>query len=448
MKKIFDKFPKGINEKIVKKISQIKNEPLWMTCFRLNAYKIFKSKKNPKWGANLSEINFNDIRYYLKPTESVFDSWEKLPKNIKDTYKKLKIPEIEKNFLGGLNAQYESETVYEKVNKNLQKKGIIFCDIDSALKKYPKVFKKYFATLVKIDDNKYAALNSAVWSGGTFLYVPKNIQVELPLQAYFRINSERFGQFERTLIIADEGSKVHYIEGCTAPVYSSASLHAAVVEIFALKNSQVRYTTIQNWSNNIYNLVTKRAIAYEDAVVEWIDCNIGSRVTMKYPCVVLKGDNSKGQVLSLAYAGNKQHHDAGAKIFHIGKNTKSRIVSKSVSKNKGRTSFRGLVLVKKGAINSTSYVSCNALMMDEKSRSDTYPTVSIKEKQSVSQHEATVEKLGERKLFYMTSRGIKKEQAESLLVNSFIEPVTKELPIEYSVELYRLVNLEMSGAVG
>jgi Fe-S cluster assembly protein SufB len=442
------KFPKGINEKIVKKISYIKNEPLWMTNFRLNAYKIFKNKKNPKWGADLSKINFNNLRYYLKPTESIFDNWEKLPKKIKDTYKKLKIPEIEKNYLGGLNAQYESEAVYKRVNKDLQKKGIIFCDIDTALKKYPHMFKKYFATLVKTDDNKYSALNSAVWSGGTFLYVPKNTYVELPLQAYFRINSERFGQFERTLIIANEGSKVHYIEGCTAPIYSSTSLHAAVVEIFALKNSQIKYTTIQNWSNNIYNLVTKRAIAYESAVVEWVDCNIGSRITMKYPCVILKGNNSKGQVLSLAYAGSKQHHDAGAKIFHIGKNTKSRVISKSVSKKRGRTSFRGLITIEKGSKNSLSYVSCNALMMNKESRSDTYPTVVIKEKQSVSQHEATVEKLGEKKLFYMTSRGIKKENAESLLVNSFIEPVTKELPIEYSVELYRLINLEMSGTVG
>jgi len=448
MKNTSYKFPKGINENIVKKISHIKNEPLWMTSFRLKAYKIFKNKKNPKWGPDLSHINFNNICYYLKSTESIYNSWEKLPKKIKETYKKLKIPEAEKNFLGGVNAQYESEAVYERVNKDLQKKGIIFYDIDTALKKYPMLFKKYFATLVQIDDNKYSALNSCVWSGGTFLYVPKNVNVELPLQAYFRINSEKFGQFERTLIIADEGSRVHYIEGCTAPIYSSISLHAAVVEIFALKNSQVKYTTIQNWSNNIYNLVTKRAIAYENGKVEWVDCNIGSRVTMKYPCVVLKGDNSKGQVLSLAYAGSNQHHDAGAKIFHIGKNTKSRVISKSVSKKGGRTSFRGLITIEKGAKDSLSYVSCNALIMDEKSRSDTYPKVVIKEKESTSQHEATVEKLGEKKLFYMTSRGIKKETAESLLVNSFIEPVTREIPIEYSVELYRLVNLEMTGAVG
>ncbi len=443
-----DIFPRGINEKIVKKISQIKNEPLWMTNFRVNAYKIFKNKKNPKWGADLSKLNFNDILYYLKSTKNISTSWDKLPKDIRETYKKLKIPEAEKSFLGGLNAQYESETVYEKVKKNLQKKGIIFCDIDTALKKYPRLFKKYFATLVRSGDNKYSALNSAVWSGGTFLYIPKNVNVQLPLQAYFRINSRKFGQFERTLIIADEGSKVHYIEGCTAPVYSSASLHAAVVEIFAKKNSHVRYTTIQNWSNNIYNLVTKRAIAYENSIVEWVDCNIGSYVTMKYPCIILQGKSSKGQVLSLAYATNKQHHDTGAKIFHIGKNTTSRVISKSVSKNKGRTSYRGLVSIKKGALNSSSYVSCNALILDEVSRSDTYPKIDVFEKESITQHEATVEKLGEKKLFYMASRGIKKEQTESLLVNSFIEPITKELPIEYSIELFRLVNLEMSGAVG
>jgi len=446
-KNIF-KSEKGLNEKTVSDISLMKKEPDWMREFRLKAYNSFKKRKMPDWGADLSKIDFDNIYYYIKPTEKQVNSWADLPKEIKDTYDRIGVPEAEKNFLSGVSAQYESEVVYESINKELNKRGVIFCDMDTALKKYPKIVKEYFGTLISPHDNKFASLNSAVWSGGSFVYVPKGVKLPMPLQAYFRINAERFGQFERTLIIAEEGSFVHYIEGCTAPIYTTASLHSAVVEIFVKKGARVRYTTVQNWSHNIYNLVTKRSIVDEEGIMEWVDCNIGSGVTMKYPSVILKGKKSHGEVLSIAYAAKGQHQDAGAKIYHIGADTTSRIISKSISKDGGRTSYRGLVQVSPGAKNSKVYVSCDALIMDKRSRSDTYPYMRINEKDCEVQHEATVEKLGEEKLFYLTSRGIKKPEAETLLVNGFIEPVVKEIPLEYSIELNRLIRMEMSGSVG
>jgi len=442
------KTKKGIDENIVRQISYLKKEPLWMTEFRLKAYSEFIRKPMPVWGADLSKINFDDIFYYIKPTENQKSSWEDLPSEIKETYDRIGVPEAEKKFLAGVSAQYESEVVYESIQKHLTRQGVIFCDMDSGLRKYPDLVKKYFGTIISLYDNKFASLNSAVWSGGSFVYVPKGVKVTLPLQAYFRINAERFGQFERTLIIAEEGSFVHYLEGCTAPIYTTASLHAAVVEIIVKKGARVRYTTVQNWSKNVYNLVTKRAKVEEEAVMEWIDCNIGSSVTMKYPSCFLTGKGARGEVLSIAYAAVDQHQDAGAKMIHLAPDTTSRIVSKSISAQGGRTSYRGLVQVSPGAKNSKVYVSCDALIIDEKSRSDTYPEMRIKEKEVDVQHEATVEKLGEEKLFYLASRGISKTEAEGLLVNGFIEPVTKEIPLEYSIELNRLINLEMAGSVG
>lgn len=439
---------RGISPEVVFQISKIKSEPDWMTKKRLKAYEIFLEKQMPPWGADLSKIDFDDIVYFIRATDKQKTSWEDLPAEIKDTYDRIGVPEAEKKFLAGVSAQYESEVVYESVNKELTKQGVLFCDMDTAVSKYPEIVKEYFGTLIPARDNKFAALNTAVWSGGSFVYVPKGVQVKLPLQAYFRINAERFGQFERTLIIADEGSSVHYIEGCTAPIYTTDSLHSAVVEIFVKKNARVRYTTVQNWSNNVYNLVTKRASADENAIMEWIDCNIGSKVTMKYPSVYLKGEGARGEVLSIAYAGAGQHQDAGAKMIHFAPNTSSRIVSKSISKNGGRTSYRGLVQVQPNATQSSVYVSCDALLMDEDSRSDTYPTMKIRENEVAVQHEATVEKLGEEKLFYLMSRGITKADAEGILVNGFIEPVTREIPLEYSIELNRLMQLEMSGSVG
>jgi len=439
---------RGISPKVVSQISAIKNEPAWMRDIRLAAYEVFLSKKMPEWGGDLSGIKFDDIIYFLRAVDRQEKKWEDLPKEIRDTYDKIGVPEAEKKFLAGVSAQYDSEVVYESVQKQLTKDGVIFCDMDTALAKYPKLVKEYFGSLIPAHDNKFAALNTAVWSGGSFVYVPKGVHVKMPLQAYFRINTERFGQFERTIIIADEGANVHYVEGCTAPIYTTDSLHSAVVEIFVKKGARVRYTTVQNWSNNVYNLVTKRARADENAVMEWIDCNIGSKLTMKYPSVYLMGEGAKGEVLSIAYAGKGQHQDAGAKMFHFAPNTSSRIVSKSVSKQGGRTSYRGLVQVMPGAKGSSVYVSCDALLLDEDSRSDTYPFMKIKENDVTVQHEATVEKLGEEKLFYLTSRGIDKAAAEGILVNGFIEPVTREIPLEYSVELNRLMQLEMSGSVG
>ncbi len=442
------KAKKGLNEEIVKEISMMKNEPEWMTDFRLKSYKIFLEKKMPTFGPDLSKIDFDNIYYYIKPTEGQAKSWEDLPKEIKETYDRIGVPEAEKNFLAGVSAQYESEVIYESVNKELSKKGVLFCDMDTALRKHPEIVKEYFGTLIPPHDNKFAALNSAVWSGGSFVYVPKGVKVGLPLQAYFRINAERFGQFERTLIIAEDGADVHYVEGCTAPVYTTDSLHSAVVEIFCKENSRVRYTTVQNWSHNVYNLVTKRAKAEKKAFMEWIDCNIGSQITMKYPSVYLTGEGARGEVLSIAFANKGQIQDAGAKMLHLAPNTSSRIVSKSISKGGGRTSYRGLVTVQPQADNSQVYVSCDALILDELSRSDTYPYMKIKNNDVEIQHEATVEKIGEEKLFYLMSRGIKKSDAEGLLVNGFIEPVSREIPLEYTVELNRLINLEMEGSVG
>ena len=442
------KAKKGLSEQIVREISAIKQEPAWMTDFRVNAYRIFMEKKMPEWGADLSAINFDEIYYYIRATDKQVNSWEDLPSEINETYDRIGVPEAEKKFLAGVSSQYDSEVVYESINRELNRLGVIFCDMDTGLRKYPKIVKKYFGTLIPARDNKFAALNSAVWSGGSFVYVPKGVKVTLPLQAYFRINAERFGQFERTLIIAEEGSDVHYVEGCTAPVYTSNSLHSAVVEIFVKENARVRYTTVQNWSKNVYNLVTKRARAESHAIMEWIDCNIGSQVTMKYPSVYLYGEGARGEVLSIAFAGKEQLQDAGAKMFHFAPNTSSRIVSKSISKDGGRTSYRGLVQVMPGAKNSSVYVSCDALLLDEHSRSDTYPSMRIKENDVTVQHEATVERLGEEKLFYLMSRGIKKEAAEGLMVNGFIEPVAREIPMEYSIELNRLINLEMAGSVG
>lgn len=439
---------KGLDEEVVRNISRIKGEQEWMLDFRLSAYKTFLSKPLPPWGPDLKKINFDEIYYYIKPTESRTDSWDKLPKEIKETYDRIGIPEAEKKYLSGVSAQYESEVVYESINKELDKLGVIFCDMDTAVREHSEIVRKYFGKLIPSHDNKFAALNSAVWSGGSFVYVPKGVKVTLPLQAYFRINSEKFGQFERTLIIAEEGSDVHYVEGCTAPVYTTDSLHSAVVEIYVHEKAHVRYTTVQNWSKNVYNLVTKRAKAEKNAYMEWIDCNLGSQITMKYPSVYLTGEGARGEVLSIAFAGSEQIQDAGAKMMHIAPNTSSRIVSKSISKAGGRTSYRGLVHVSPGATNSSVFVSCDALILDPESRSDTYPSMKIKESDVEIQHEATVEKVGDEKIFYLTSRGIPKAKAESMLVLGFMDPVTRELPLEYSIELNRLINLEMTGSVG
>ncbi len=441
-------FDKGLSEKVVAEISKIKNEPDWMLKFRLNALKNFYEKTLPMWGADLTKINFDDITYFAKAMDKKSNTWEELPDEIKKTYDKLGIPEAERKFLSGVEVMYESQVVYSSIKKDLEAKGIIFCDTDTALKKYPEIFKKHFGTVIPPDDNKLAALNSAVWSGGSFVYVPAGVKVELPLQAYFRINAANMGQFERTLIIAEEGSDVTYIEGCSAPVYSKDSLHSAVVEIIAKKNAHVRYITIQNWSSDVYNLVTKRAYAYENAFVEWIDANTGAKATMKYPSVFLMGKNARANVLSIAFAGKNQHQDTGAKAVHLAPNTSSRITSKSVCINGGRTSYRGLVKVIKGATNVKSSVRCDALILDDKSRTDTYPYMEIDENDATITHEASVGKIGDDQLFYMTSRGIPEQEALNMIVLGFIEEFTKELPLEYAVEFNRLIRLEMEGSVG
>ena len=444
------KAKRGLNREVVTEISRFKNEPQWMLDFRLRALEIFLAKPMPNWGDTklLNDIDFNNIFYYIRPDEKQSTDWKDVPKDIKDTFDKLGIPEAERKFLAGVSAQYESEVVYHSIRKDLEAQGVVFLDMDSGLRDYPEMVRKHFGTIIPPMDNKFAALNSAVWSGGSFIYVPKGIHVKIPVQAYFRINAENMGQFERTLIIADEGSYIHYIEGCTAPSYSSDSLHSAVVELIAEKGAKIRYTTIQNWSKNVYNLVTKRAIAKEDACVEWIDGNLGSKLTMKFPSVYLVGERAHGEVLSIAFSGANQHQDAGAKIIHVAPNTTSLITSKSISKDGGRTSYRGLVQVMPEAKDSSVYVSCDALLLDPQSRSDTYPTMRIKENDVQVQHEATVEKIGEEKLFYLQSRGINKSDAEGVLVNGFIDPVVKEIPLEYSIELNSLINLEMSGSVG
>ncbi|MEI7652925.1 MAG: Fe-S cluster assembly protein SufB [bacterium] len=439
---------KGLDVEVVRTISQIKDEPAWMLEYRLRAYEIFTKKKMPRFGPSLEKINFDDLYYYLKPTDHAVKSWEDLPAEIKDTYDRIGVPQAEKNHLAGVSAQYDSEVVYESVQKELSKVGVLFCDMDTALKKYPEIVREYFGTLIPSADNKFAALNSAVWSGGSFVYVPKGVKVKLPLQAYFRINSEKFGQFERTLIIVDEGADVHYVEGCTAPIYTTDSLHAAVVEIFVKKGARCRYTTVQNWSKNVYNLVTKRACADAGAHMEWIDCNLGSQITMKYPSVHLMGEGARGEVLSIAFAAAGQIQDAGAKMLHLAPRTSSRVVSKSICKDGGRTSYRGLVHVAPNAIDAKVYVSCDAMLLDDRSRSDTYPQMDIRTSEVEVQHEATVERLGDEKLHYLMSRGITKVEAEGLLVNGFIAPVTREIPLEYSIELNRLINLEMEGSVG
>lgn len=438
----------GLRKSTVAEISAIKGESSWMRDFRLSAYETFKKKAMPAWGADLSKIDFDSITYYLKATERQSRSWDDLPAEIKETYDRIGVPEAERDFLAGVSAQYESEVVYESIARELEKDGVIFCDMDTAVRKHPKIVREYFGKLIPPSDNKFAALNSAVWSGGSFVYIPKGVEVKLPLQAYFRINAEAFGQFERTLIIADEGSSVHYVEGCTAPIYRTSSLHSAVVEIFVKKGARVRYTTVQNWSKNIYNLVTKRARAEEDAAMEWVDCNIGSGVTMKYPAVYLAGRGARGEMLSIAYAGKGQHQDAGAKMVHLAPDTVSRVISKSISKDGGRSSYRGLVHIGKAALRSRASVSCDALILDQDSRSDTYPTMRSQNDSSTIEHEATVERLSDEKRFYLMSRGLSEKDAEGLLVNGFIDPVTKEIPLEYSIELNRLINLEMEGSVG
>lgn len=439
---------KGLSRDTILEISKLKNEPQWMTDFRLRAYEVFMKKPMPNWGADLSSIDFQNIYYYAKASEKTERSWENVPEDVKKTFDKLGIPEAEKKFLAGVGAQYESEVVYHNLREDLEKQGVLFLDTDTALKEQPEIFRKYFGTVIPPEDNKFSALNSAVWSGGSFIYVPPGVKVDMPLQAYFRINAENIGQFERTLIIVDEGAEVHYIEGCTAPVYSSESLHSAVVELIAHKDAKLRYTTIQNWSSDVYNLVTKRAYAYEGATVEWIDGNIGSKVTMKYPSIYLLGERAYGETLSVAFAGKNQHQDTGAKMVHLAPNTKSKITSKSVSRLNGRSTYRGLLKVAKGATNVKSTVRCDALLLDDTSKTDTYPYMEIDQEDATITHEATVGKIGDEQIFYLMTRGFTEEEALSLIINGFMEPFTKELPMEYAVELNRLIKLEMDGSVG
>ncbi|MFC0436800.1 Fe-S cluster assembly protein SufB [Kutzneria buriramensis] len=440
---------RGLNEDVVRDISAKKSEPEWMLEHRLKGLRLFERKPMPNWGSDLSGIDFDSIKYFVRSTEKQAATWEDLPEDIKNTYDKLGIPEAEKQRLvAGVAAQYESEVVYHKINEELERQGVIFLDTDTGLKEHPELFQEYFGSVIPSGDNKFSALNSAVWSGGSFIYVPKGVHVEIPLQAYFRINTENMGQFERTLIIVDEGAYVHYVEGCTAPIYSSDSLHSAVVEIIVKKGGRCRYTTIQNWSNNVYNLVTKRAKAEEGATMEWIDGNIGSKVTMKYPSVFLMGEHAKGEVLSIAFAGEGQHQDAGAKMVHLAPHTSSTIVSKSVARGGGRTSYRGLVRVNKGAHHSASTVKCDALLVDQISRSDTYPYVDVREDDVSMGHEATVSKVSADQLFYLMSRGLTEDEAMAMVVRGFVEPIARELPMEYALELNRLIELQMEGAVG
>ncbi len=439
---------KGLNEHIVELISKKKNEPEWMLEYRLKSYRQFKNMKLQEWGPDLSHIDFDDYTYYIKPSEKQERNWEDVPETIKNTFDKLGIPEAEQKFLAGVSTQYESEVVYHNMLKEVEEKGVIFLDTDSALREYPELFKKYFGTLVSYADNKFAALNSAVWSGGSFIYVPKGVKLEKPLQSYFRINSERMGQFERTLIIVDEGADVHYVEGCTAPTYSNDSLHAAVVEIFVHKDAKCRYSTVQNWSSNILNLVTKRAICYENATMEWIDGNIGSQINMKYPACVLAGEYAKGITVSIAVAGKNQLQDAGAKMIHLAPHTSSNIISKSVSRNGGKVNYRGLVSHGPKAQFSKSKVECDTLILDKQSTSDTIPTNIMKNETSQIEHEATVSKISEEQVFYLMSRGLTKESATQMIVMGFLEPFTRELPMEYAVELNQLLKLDMSDSIG
>ena len=442
------KSEKGLDEAVIRSISAHKGEPEWMLAERLKAYQYFLDRPMPKWGADLSGIDFDDIYYYIKPTEGQVSDWTELPEDIKDTWDRLGIPEAERKFLAGVGAQYESEVVYHKLREDLEAQGVIFLDMDSALREHPEIVKEHFGTVIPHNDNKFSALNSAVWSGGSFIYVPPGVHVEMPLQAYFRINAENMGQFERTLIIVDENAYVHYVEGCTAPIYTTDSLHSAVVEIIVKKGGRCRYTTIQNWSNNVYNLVTKRAEAYEDATMEWVDGNLGSKVTMKYPAIKLMGRGAHGEVLSIAFAGKGQHQDAGAKITHMAPDTSSVITSKSISKDGGRSSYRGLLAVKPGATNAKSQVVCDALIIDPESQTDTYPYIRIDEDDVEIGHEATVTRVNEEQLFYLQSRGLTEEQANAMIVSGFVEPITKELPLEYAIEMNKLIQLQMEGSVG
>jgi Fe-S cluster assembly protein SufB len=438
---------KGLDAEIVHQISDMKKEPQWMRDFRLEGLRQFEAKAMPRWGGDIA-LDFQDIYYYIKPADRQGRSWDDVPAEIKNTFDRLGIPEAEKKFLAGVKAQYESEVVYGSLREELAKQGVIFTDTDSAVREYPDLVREYLSTVIPITDNKFAALNSAVWSGGSFIYVPKGVKIDFPLQAYFRINAENMGQFERTLIIVDEGAQVHYVEGCTAPMYSTESLHSAVVEIVVKKHARCRYTTIQNWANNIYNLVTKRAVAYEAATMEWIDGNLGSRLTMKYPAVYMLEPGARGEILSIAFASKGQHQDAGAKVVHCAPNTTSRIVSKSISKNGGRASYRGLVKVEPGAVKSRSNVVCDALILDPRSRSDTYPYLEIEERDVTIGHEASVSRIGEEQLFYLMSRGLSEAEASTMIVGGFIEPLVKELPMEYAVEMNKLIELQMEGTVG
>jgi len=442
------KSPKGLSEEVIREISKQKNEAKWMLDYRLKAFEIFKQKEMPKWGPSLKGLDFNNIHYYIKAQEKQENTWSAVSEEIQNTFQKLGIQKAEKNFLAGSGVQFESEVVYHSLKEKLRKQGVIFESTDDALKKYPELFREYFGKIVPATDNKFAALNSAVWSGGSFIYIPKNVHVELPLQSYFRINAENMGQFERTLIIVDENASVHYMEGCTAPTYGSSSLHSAVVEIIVKQNARCQYSTIQNWSHNIYNLVTKRAVAHKNAEMFWLDCNIGSKVTMKYPAIILKGENAKGEIQSLAFSGKGQHQDAGAKIIHAAKNTKSKIISKSISKNSGQGIYRGLVKVNKGATGVKNHVSCDALILDENSESYTYPTNQIHEQNVSIAHEATVAKISQEQLFYLMSRGLSEEESISTIVNGFAKPIIKQFPMEYALELNRLLELEMTDSVG
>jgi Fe-S cluster assembly protein SufB len=440
---------RGINEEVVREISALKNEPQWMLDLRLKGLRLFEKKPMPTWGSNLSGIDFDNIKYFVRSTEKQATSWDELPDDIKSTYDRLGIPEAEKQrLISGVAAQYESEVVYHKIREDLEEEGVIFLDTDTGLREHEDLFREYFTSVIPVGDNKFAALNTAAWSGGSFIYVPPGVNVEIPLQAYFRINTENMGQFERTLIIVDEGAYVHYVEGCTAPIYSSDSLHSAVVEIVVKKDARCRYTTIQNWSNNVYNLVTKRAAAHQGATMEWIDGNIGSKVTMKYPAVWMLGEHAKGETLSVAFAGEGQHQDAGAKMVHAAPHTSSTIISKSVARGGGRTSYRGLVQVLEGSHGSKSTVKCDALLVDDISRSDTYPYVDVREDDVSMGHEATVSKISEDQLFYLMSRGMTEDEAMAMIVRGFVEPIARELPMEYALELNRLIELQMEGAVG
>ena len=440
---------RGLNEDVVRDISAKKNEPEWMLDLRLKGLRLFERKPMPNWGSDLNGIDFDTIKYFVRSTEKQATSWDELPDDIKNTYDRLGIPEAEKQrLIAGVAAQYESEVVYHKIREDLEEQGVIFLDTDTGLREHEDLFREYFGTVIPVGDNKFAALNTAVWSGGSFIYVPKGVHVDIPLQAYFRINTENMGQFERTLMIIDEDAYVHYVEGCTAPIYSTDSLHSAVVEIVVKRGGRCRYTTIQNWSTNVYNLVTKRAVAHEGATMEWVDGNLGSKVTMKYPAVWMTGEHAKGETLSIAFAGAGQHQDAGAKMVHAAPNTSSNIISKSVARGGGRTSYRGLVQIQEGAHGSKSTVKCDALLVDDLSRSDTYPYVDVRDDDVAMGHEATVSKVSEDQLFYLMSRGMTEDEAMAMIVRGFIEPIARELPMEYALELNRLIELQMEGAVG